>query len=89
MQIARAKQLISQEEKELNQLDKKITQIMLKTERNIKDHNDTCPWSPELHDTVKSISIWKAKITQYKIQVSHHNQIENLTKSMRISIDTS
>ena len=89
MQIVGERKLISQEEKDLNQLDKQITQIMLKTGRNIKGHNKTYPWSPELYNTVRSVSIWKAKITQYKTQVSHHNQIECLTNSMKIPIDTS
>ena len=33
--------MTSQEEKEQNLLDKQITQIMLKAERNIKGHNNT------------------------------------------------
>ena len=57
MQIAGARKLTSQEERELNQLDKQITQIMLKAERNIKGHNTNYPWSPELHDSVRSVSI--------------------------------
>ena len=48
---------------------------MLKIERNIQGYNNTYPWSPELHDAVRYVSIWKDKITQYKTQVSHHNQI--------------
>ena len=89
MQIAGERKLTSQEEKDLNQLYKQSTQIMLKVERNIKGHNNTYPQSPGLHDSVRTVSIWKAKITQYKIHVSHHNQIEFLTKSMKTLIDTS
>ena len=66
MQIAGERQLTSQEEKELNQLDKQITQIMINSQRNVKGNNNTYPWSPKLHNAVKSVSIWKAKITQYK-----------------------
>ena len=62
---------------------------MPKAERNIKGQNNTYPWSPEVHDEVRAVLIWKAKIIQYKIQVSHHNQIEFLTKSMKTLIDTS
>ena len=43
MQIAGERKLTSQEEKDLNQLDKQSTQIMLKVERNIKGHNNTYP----------------------------------------------
>ena len=40
---------------------------MIKAEKNIKGHNNTYPWSPKLHDAVRYVLIWKAKITQYKI----------------------
>ena len=62
---------------------------MLKAENNVKGQNNTYPWSPELHDTVRSVSIWKAKLTQHKTKVSHLNQIEYLTKSMQTPIDIS
>ena len=62
---------------------------MLKAERNITGHNNTYQWYPELHDAVRSVSIWKAKITQYKTQVTHHNQIEFLINSTKTPIDTS
>ena len=62
---------------------------MPKAERNIKGHNNTYPWFPELHDVVKTVSIWKAKITQYKTQVTHHNQIEFLINSTKTTNDTS
>ena len=62
---------------------------MLKAENNIKGQSNTYPWSPELHDAVRSVSIWKVKLTQNKTKVSHLNQIEYLTKSMQTPIDTS
>ena len=61
---------------------------MLKAENNIKGRNNTYPWSPELHDAVRTASIWKTQLTQYKIKVSHLSQIEYLTKSMKTPIDT-
>ena len=51
--------------------------------------NSTYPWSPELHDAVRLVTIWKAKLTQYKTKLSHLNQIEYFTKSMKIAINTS
>ena len=62
---------------------------MLKAEHNIKGRNNTYPWSPELHEAVRNVSIRKAQLTQYKIKVSHLRQIEYLTKSMKKPIDTS
>ena len=43
---------------------------MMKAENNIKGKNNTYPLSPELHETVRTVSIWKAQLTQYKKSVS-------------------
>ena len=71
MKLATARKLTSQEEKYLNQLDKQITNIMIIAKNNIKGHHNTYPWSPELHDAVRMVSIWKDKLIQYKKKISH------------------
>ena len=32
---------------------------MLKAEKKIKGHDNKSPWSPILHDAVRTVSIWK------------------------------
>ena len=59
MKIASKRKLTRHEEIELNKLDKLITIIMLNAENNIKGRNNTHLWSPELHDAVRPVSIWK------------------------------
>ena len=63
--IATDQKLTTKEEKVLNRLDKQTTAIMIKVEINIKGHNNTYLWSPELHGTVRNVSIWKVILTQY------------------------
>ena len=38
---------------------------MIKAEKKITSHQYKLPWSPTLHDTVQTISIWKMMLTQY------------------------
>ena len=57
MQIASKGKLTCHETTELNQLDKQITNMMLKAENNIKDQNNSYLWSPELHNVVRSVFI--------------------------------
>ena len=71
MKIASKRKLTRQEEIDLNTLEKMITTFMLNAENNITGKNNTYPWSPELHDAVRAVSIWKAELTQYKTKVSH------------------
>lgn len=68
MKLASARKLTSQEEKWLNQLNKQITNILIIEEQNIKGHHNSYSWSPELHGTVRLVSIWKSNLTQYRIK---------------------
>ena len=63
MQIASKRKLTCHEATELNQLGKQITNMMLKAENNIKGQNNTYLWSSELHNVVRSVFIWNAKLT--------------------------
>ena len=78
--------MTTKEEKELNQLDKQITTIMIEVEKTIKSHHNIYPWSSELHNDVRTVSIWKAILTQYKPKIFHQSQLVFLTTSTYVTI---
>ena len=59
LDITNKKRVSHKEEKELNSIDANITTMILKTEKRITCQQHTHPWSPELHEAVTSVFIWK------------------------------
>ena len=66
-----------------------ITRIMLKAENKIVGQENKAPWSPILHDAVRTVSIWRNILKQFKTNMSHQSQLNFLLQSMSSPIDTS
>ena len=66
-----------------------ITRIILKAEKKIVGQENKSPWSPILHDAVRTVSIWRALLKQFKTKLSHQSQLKFLLQSMSSPIDTS
>jgi len=56
--IAHKRILTQEEDESLNKLDNQITTIMLNVEKKI-NCKQTSPWSPELHITIRTVTLWK------------------------------
>ena len=86
--IVSSRKVPAKEEQELKYLDKQITTTILKVENTITGTQYTYPWSSELHDAIRTISIWKMTLTQFKTKISQSNQFNFLKKSMNELIHT-
>ena len=60
MKISKQRKLTKEEEVNLDRIDKLITKIMLSVEKKINSQQHNSPWSPELHDSIRIVSIWKS-----------------------------
>ena len=60
---------------------------MLKVENYITGHQHTHPWSPELHDDVRTVSLWKTVLTQFRTKIYHQRQVKVMLQSMNKIID--
>ena len=70
MIIGKQRKLTKDEEVNLNRIDQLITKIMLKVEKKISNQHHNSPWSPELHDSIRTVSIWKSILSQFKTKLS-------------------
>ena len=61
--LASTSPLTIQKEKQFNKIDNTTTHIMLKVENTINSDKYQETWSLELHNTVCTVSIWKATLT--------------------------
>lgn len=57
--IVKQRQLNEKEEKEMNIIDKEITELMIKAENNINRHQHNELWSPTLHDAIQKYQYGK------------------------------
>ena len=87
--LAKTIKLNDKEEKQLNYLKTDITRVMLKAENKIVGQENKSHWSPILHDTIRTVSIWRTLLTQFKTNISHQSQIKFLLQSVSSPIDTS
>ena len=55
--IATKRKLTSIEEKELNNIDEEITEILARVGKSIKGEQHNLPWYPRLHDAIKTLSL--------------------------------
>ena len=47
---------------------------MLKAEKKIVGQENKSPWSPILHDAVRTVSIWRTLLKQFKTKcLTNHN----------------
>ena len=86
--ISKNRKLNDNEEKQFNYLDMNITGIMLKAEKKIVGQVNKSPWSPILHDAVRTVSIWRTLLKQFKPKMCHQSQLKFLLQSMSSPIDT-
>ena len=73
--IAQKRKLTQEENEYINKLDNQITLIMLNAENKI-NFQQTSSWSPELHITIRKVTLWKLTQTQLKTKISQqkHNK---------------
>ena len=55
--ISKKYRLTKDEEVNLNIIDQLITKIMLKVEKKINNQHHNSPWSPELHDSIRTVHV--------------------------------
>ena len=60
---------------------------MRKVENNIIGTQYAYPCSPEHHDTIRTVFLWKRALTQFTTRISQSNQLKFL-KSMNEPINT-
>ena len=87
MTISKTRKLTLEEEINLNRIDKLITTIMLRAEQKIHNQHHNSPWSPELHDSIQIVSIWKSILSQFKTKLSFQKQINFFLSSLSSPID--
>ena len=76
MIISKKRRLTKDEEVNLNRIDQLITKIMLKSEKNINNQQHNSLWSPELHDSIRTVFIWISILSQFKTKLSFQKQID-------------
>ena len=62
---------------------------MLKAEKKIVGQENRSPWSPILHDAVRTVSIWRTLLKQFKTKIFHQSQLNFLLQLIISPIDTS
>ena len=88
MIIGKQRKLTQDEEVNLNRIDELITKNMLKIENKINNQHHNFPWSPELHDFIQTVSIWKSILSQFKTKLSFQRKIDFYRSSLSSSIST-
>ena len=86
--ILKDRKLSDTEEKDLNQIDNIITSAMKKAESKTMGNFADEPWSPELHRAVRTLTIWKVILSQYKTRLWFEKQIKKLKKDIDPPIPT-
>ena len=84
--IAQQRTLTQEEDESLNKLDNQITIIMLNAEKKI-NCKQTSPWSPELHITIRTVTLWKLTLTELKTNISQHKNITSIQQTLPTTID--
>ena len=82
MKISKQRKLTKEEEVNLDRIDKLITKIMLRAKKKINNQQHNSIWSPELHDSIKIVSIWKSILSQFKTKLLFQNQIDFYMSSL-------
>ena len=86
--ILKDRKLSDNEEKELNQIDNIITSAMKKAESKTMGKFADEHWSPELHRAVRTLTIWKVILSQYKTRLWFEKRIKKLKKDIDPPIPT-
>ena len=55
--ISKQRKLNNDEKVNLTRIDQLITKIMLKAEKKINNQHHNSPWSPELHDSIRTVHV--------------------------------
>ena len=55
---------------------------MLRAEKKINNQQHNSPWFPELHDSIRTVSIWKSILFQFKTKLSFQKQIDFYLSSL-------
>ena len=87
MTISKTSKLTLEEEINLSRIDKLITTIMLRAEKKIHNQHNSSPLSPELHDSIRIVSIWKSILSQFKTKLSFQKQINVFLSSLSSPIN--
>ena len=88
LNIAQTRKLTQEENDYLNKLDNPITLIMLNAEKK-RNSQETSPWSPELYNAIRKVTIWKLTLTQLKTNISRHKTISSIQQTLRTKVDLS
>ena len=75
--ITQQRKLTQEEDESLNKLDNQITMIMLNAEKRVTC-KQTSPWSPELHIAIRTVTLKKLNLTQFKTNISQHKNITSI-----------
>ena len=59
---------------------------MLRAEKKINNQQHNSPWSPELYDSIRIVSIWKSILSQLKNKLSFQKQIDFYLASLSSTI---
>ena len=88
LNIVQKRKLTQEENDSLNKLDNQITLIMLNAEKKIQSQK-TSPWSPELNNAIRKVTLWKLTLTQLKTKISQHKTISSIQQTLRTKVDLS
>ena len=82
LKISKQRKLTKEEEVNINRIDILITKIMLRVENKINNQQHNSPWSLELYDSIRTVSIWKSILSQFKTNLSFQKQIDSYLSSL-------
>ena len=86
--ILKGQKLTTKEERDLNQFYNNITNSMKKTESGTISNFADEPLSPELYRVVRTVTIWKVIISQYKTKRWFEKKSKKLMKDIHPPIPT-